>query len=167
MTMTKPPPFGSCFDPEPLPHGRSPGPVLLWPGGPLPALGQGGRLRALTGSGVGVGWGVGRAVGRGVGTGVGFGAVGGVVGVEVGTVIGRPDGGVEGRSATTIPVGVGDGEGSVDGAGDEGSVDGAGEGPVPDGAGVPPPPPGVPLGATEPGTVTGVGLATATIPPLG
>ena len=70
--------------PDPLPfaeHGRpGGGSTLLWPGGPLPSPGQGGRgLETLpvTGSGVAVGRAVGRgvgfAVGRGVGCAVGWG----------------------------------------------------------------------------------------------
>jgi len=53
----------------------------LWPGGPDPADGHGGRGfvdLATTGVGAGVGFGVGLAVGRGVGAGVAIGGGGGV-----------------------------------------------------------------------------------------
>jgi hypothetical protein len=96
---------------------------------------------------------------------VGLGAVGGWVGAVVGMATGRSDaGGLDGRSATTTPVGVGDGPGSLDGdTGDEEA-----EGPS-DGPGLPglPGPPGEAPGAREPGATMGVGLIAAMIPPFG
>jgi hypothetical protein len=88
-----------------------------------------------------------------------LGAVGGWVGAVVGAATGRSDaGGLDGRSATTIPVGVGVDDGSVDGAGDE-DADGPSDGP-----GVLTPPLDVAPGSTEPGTETGEGLTAANSP---
>jgi hypothetical protein len=117
-------------------------------------------VRFFAGSGVGVGRGVGWTVGRGVGTGVGLGAIGGWVGAVVGAATGRSDaGGLEGRTATTIPVGVGDGDGSVDGEAGEDDAPGPSDGP-----GVLTPPLDVAPGSTEPGTETGEGLIAANSP---
>jgi hypothetical protein len=126
------PPVALFFPPlpwwPPL-QGRSPEPVLLWPGGPLTVAGQGGRLCGLTlglGVGAGVGLGVGRGVGLGAaGTAVGRGVEGAVVGRSVGGVVIPPPGvavgiaigvGV-GTTATTISLGAGLALGWLEGSG--------------------------------------------------
>jgi hypothetical protein len=111
--------------------------ILLRPGGPASAEGQGGRALTLTTFGVGFGSRVGAGVGRAVGAGVGCG-VGRIVGAGVGVGCGVAAGGGEwppswpstggedrigtgvGPSAVMAPLGVATGDGSVDG-----SVDGA------------------------------------------
>jgi hypothetical protein len=178
-TIPLPPP------PLPLPlslaaHGRpGAGWTLLWPGGPVPSPGQGGRgFFALPEIGAGVE--VGRGVGFAVGFVVGF-AVGWAVGLAVGLAVGRGVATTGGRPAFVEPgVGVGatatigpseggvEAAGSVDGPG-VGAIDGSTDGPTDGGDGsVPPPVEADGVGAAdEDGTTAptdGPGLPIAAIP---
>ena len=153
--------------------------VLLWPGGRLSTVGQGGRgFFTLPTAGAGVGVGVGRAVGRGVGC--GFGAGGVAVGWDVGrgvavdlgvavgdgvlTTTGEAVGVGVGPTATIGPLGLADGSIDGDGLAEAGGPDpeafGTGVGVV----GVPPGPDvdGLAAGCEEPGATT---LGTGEVPP--